>query len=277
MNIVEKISIAKTVKDHDNEEAFVIGDSFISVIDGMTPKDYSLYDGESPARIAVHLIANEIQSFPSDLTCQEASKRLTQCIRNYYLNKDMMNEVTDHPYKRMSASAIILSKKRREIWLIGDCHCLIDGLHVTNEKLIDHLISDMRSQLIKNYLQNHSIEDLLAHDRAREDIQPFLMSQYLYQNNRNDSLLSYSVIDGFPMNDDQIKIATCNNANTIILASDGYPILKESLKETEAELQTLLKNDPLMFTLIKSTKGLKKGNRSFDDRTYIKIMMNDEK
>lgn len=275
MNIVEKISIAKTGKDYENEDSFVIGDSFIAVIDGMTPKDDSLYSGESPARIAVHLITNEIQSFSSNLTCQEASKRLTQCIRNYYLENNIINEVTEHPYKRMSASAIILSKQRREVWLFGDCHCLLDGLHVTNEKLIDHLISEMRSQLINNYLQAYSVEDLLAHDQAREDIHPFLMSQYLYQNNRFDSLLSYSVIDGFAMNDDQIKIAPFKNVNTIILASDGYPILKESLKETETELQMLLQNDPLMFTLIKSTKGLKSGNESFDDRTYIKIMIND--
>ena len=142
--------------------------------------------------------------------------------------------------------------------MIGDCHCLIDGRHVTNEKLIDHFISEMRSQLIKNYLQNDSVEDLVAFDKSRRDIDPFLRSQYLYQNNRNDSLLSYSVIDGFSINNENIKMATFKNGSTVILASDGYPILKESLDETEAELQALLKNDPLMYDLIKSTKGLKK-------------------
>ena len=59
MNIVEKTSIAKTGQNHDNEDAMVITDSFISVIDGMTPKDYSLYQDESPARIAVKRIAIE--------------------------------------------------------------------------------------------------------------------------------------------------------------------------------------------------------------------------
>jgi serine/threonine protein phosphatase PrpC len=274
MNIVEKISIAKTGQESDNEDAIVIADSFVAVIDGMTPKDHSLYDGESPARIAVHLIAKEIQAFPENLTCSEASKRLTQCIQHYYIKNGILNEVTEHPYKRMCASAIILSKQRHEIWLLGDCHCLINGQHVTNEKLIDSLISDMRSQLIKNYLQNYSIEELLENDKSREDIQPFLMSQYRFQNNRKDSLLSYSVIDGFQMNDDQIKIVHFNHESTIVLASDGYPSLKETLHETEVELQTLLKHDPLLFNIFKSTKGLKGGNISFDDRTYIKIRMN---
>jgi hypothetical protein len=272
MSIVEKTSISKTGNEHDNEDAMVITDSFISVIDGMTPKDFSLYQNESPARIAVKRIANEIQSFPDDLNVQEASKRLTQCIRNYYIEKNILNEVTEHPYKRMSASAIILSKARQEIWMFGDCHCLIDGQHVTNEKAIDHFLSEMRSQLIKKYRQIHSVEELLAYDKAREDIEPFLKSQYLYQNNRSNSLLSYSVIDGFSIQNEMIKVASFKSGSTVILASDGYPILKESLEETEAELQTLLKNDPLMYILIKSTKGLKRGNVSFDDRTYIKIM-----
>ena len=276
MNIVEKTSRAKTGQENDNEDAIVIADSFISVIDGMTPKDDSLYNGESPARLAVNLIAKEIQSFPENLTCQEASEKLTECIRNYYIRHDILNEVTEHPYKRMCASAIILSKQRQEIWLFGDCHCLINGEHITNEKLIDGLISEMRSQLIEKYLQSCTVEDLLANDKSREDIQPFLMSQYLFQNNRKDSLLSYSVIDGFSMNEDQIKIVHFNPESTIVLASDGYPILKENLDETEVDLQTLLKKDPLMFNLLKSTKGLKKGNTSFDDRTYIKILMNDE-
>jgi len=271
MNIVEKTSIAKTGREYDNEDAMVITDSFISVIDGMTPEDYSLYQDESPALIAVKRIAKEVQSFPEGLSFQEASKRLTQCIRDYYVEKDMLNEVTDHPYKRMSASTIILSKARQEIWMFGDCHCLIDRRHITNEKLIDHLLSEMRSQLIESYLQNDSIEDLLAYDKAREDIEPFLRNQYLYQNNRSDSLLSYSVIDGFSINNENIKVASFKSGSTIVLASDGYPILKENLEETEAELQTLLKNDPLMYNLIKSTKGLKRGNVSFDDRTYIKI------
>src|SRR3954452_16388920 len=115
MNIVEKTSIAKTGQEHDNEDAMVITDSFISVIDGMTPKDYSLYQDESPARIVVKRIAKGIQSFPEGLTFQEASTRLTQCIRDYYVEKDILNEVTVHPHKRMSASAIILSKARQEI------------------------------------------------------------------------------------------------------------------------------------------------------------------
>ncbi|MFK9094365.1 hypothetical protein [Bacillus salipaludis] len=273
MNIIEKVSIAKTGNEKDNEDSFVITDSFISVIDGMTPQDRSLYHGESPAQIAVNLITKEIESFPRIITYKEAAERLTNCIREYYLQQDILKEVSKHPYKRMGVNLIILSKERQEIWLMGDCHCLIDGLHVTNEKIIDHLIGEMRSQLIHKYLLKYSIEDLMERDYSREDIQPFLIQQYLYQNNQDESPLSYTVVDGFPMNYENIKVVKLKGATTIVLASDGYPLLCDSLKVTETQLKKLLRNDPLMYTIFKSAKGLIKRNISFDDRTYIKVLM----
>ena len=55
------------------------------------------------------------------------------------------------------------------------------------------------------------------------------------------------------------------------MASDGYPVLKETLEETEEALKIVLETDPLCFRQYKSAKGLQKGNNSFDDRTYIKF------
>ncbi len=57
----------------------------------------------------------------------------------------------------------------------------------------------------------------------------------------------------------------------IVLASDGYPKLKSTLKESEEELAKIIEIDPLCYKTYFSTKGLKKGNFSFDDRTYIRF------
>lgn len=57
----------------------------------------------------------------------------------------------------------------------------------------------------------------------------------------------------------------------LVLASDGYPVLKETLAESEAVLRELMEKDPLCFRENKGTKGLVKGNDSFDDRTYIRF------
>lgn len=58
---------------------------------------------------------------------------------------------------------------------------------------------------------------------------------------------------------------------TIVLASDGYPYLKDSLEASEHALQGVLRDDPLLFRTYKATKGIQQGNLSFDDRAYVKI------
>ena len=50
------------------------------------------------------------------------------------------------------------------------------------------------------------------------------------------------------------------------LPSDGH-LCSFSLKDTEQALALVLKDDLLCFRLFKSTKGVYKGNLSFDDRS----------
>ncbi len=64
--------------------------------------------------------------------------------------------------------------------------------------------------------------------------------------------------------------------HTIILASDGYPLLKNSLEASEQALHHILENDPLLFRLYKATKGVQDGHVSYDDRAYIKLRLLDE-
>ena len=70
---------------------------------------------------------------------------------------------------------------------------------------------------------------------------------------------------------DIVEVFALNENSEVVLASDGYPFLKETLKESEEELLKVLKEDPLCCTLNPSTKGIVKGNRSFDDRTYLRF------
>jgi len=47
--------------------------------------------------------------------------------------------------------------------------------------------------------------------------------------------------------------------------------LAETLQESESLLAKHLTDDPLNIGQFKATKGLLKGNRSFDDRAYIRF------
>ena len=57
----------------------------------------------------------------------------------------------------------------------------------------------------------------------------------------------------------------------VVLASDGYPVLKDTLAESEKSLDELLQKDPQCLWENRGTKGLVKGNQSFDDRTYVRF------
>lgn len=271
-SVIEQFTQAKTGNEVDNEDKVVITDYFVAVIDGMTPLNKSLYSWVSPAKLCTELLADCIRGFSSTVTCSEAVAQLTDYVKGYYEKNDILEEVYTFPHKRMGANIIIYSHKRQEIWFVGDCHCLIDGRHITNEKLVDTLLAAMRSSIIREYLLTCDILDLLNEDLSSNDLKPFLQQQYRYQNNQLSSPLSYTVIDGFPVITNMIKVVDVRNASEIVLASDGFLILKESLRESENALRHLLKNDPLCYQLIPTTKGLRKGNVSFDDRSYIKLI-----
>lgn len=57
----------------------------------------------------------------------------------------------------------------------------------------------------------------------------------------------------------------------VTLATDGYPVLFETLEESEAALAAALKKDPLCYRENPQTKGLITGNTSFDDRCYLQF------
>ena len=51
----------------------------------------------------------------------------------------------------------------------------------------------------------------------------------------------------------------------------GYPVLRDTWRETEDELQRLLREDPLCIHENAATKCLMEGQVSFDDRTYLAL------
>lgn len=79
----------------------------------------------------------------------------------------------------------------------------------------------------------------------------------------------YTVLDGQTVDETTIPVIPVGRADKLILASDGYPLLFDSLAETETYLKDCLQTDPLCIDRHPATKGLTAGNVSFDDRTYL--------
>ena len=107
-------------------------------------------------------------------------------------------------------------------------------------------------------------------DPARNLIMPFLRLQSRFANRRG--AYGYFVFDGFTDPTYPIRTVPIAPGDEVVLASDGYPLLRPTLSESERELARLRRDDPSLIHEYRSTKGFVAGQESFDDRTYLRFV-----
>lgn len=267
MKIIEQSVIGKT-NEEKCEDGIIVTDNFIAVIDGSTSKSpFSFRQGVSNGKLCMQMVKSYISSMPADISMSKFCKLITNFISFFYnqLVTDV-NIIRREPTFRMAASAVIYSRRRNEIWMVGDCQCMVQGVKFENNKPYEEPIADMRAAYNRlMMLQGRSIDELMDNDEGRAHILPMLIKGCTYQN------VTYSVIDGFPIPVDKVRVIPVPPHSEVVLASDGYPHLKSTLEESERSLRHLVSADPLCINEYHATKGLKHGNTSFDDRAYIRF------
>lgn len=250
------------------EDGIVTTDDFIAVIDGSTSKtSHRQRPGLSNGRLAMQRICEYISNMPADICLRNCCKGLTHCLSSPTVSSTAVRQyMLLPPIQRPTASLGIYNRYRKEVWLIGDCQCLIDGQHHQNPKPHEAELAEARSIYIKQQLgAGHTIEEFQKKDTGRAHIMPLLIRACDSQN------IDYAVVDGTPIPIRHIKVIPCRKAREIVLASDGYPLLLPTLEASEQFLAQVLQDDPLMTGAFKATKGLMQGNKSFDDRCYIRF------
>ena len=270
--IIEKNIVSKHKSIKYCEDKIVYNDFFACVIDGATTKSTELYENKTSGLLVSEILEKTILNLEEKKSLSQTIDILTYSVRDYYIAKNLIENMKKNPLDRLTASIVIFSKYFNQIWMIGDCQCIVDDKVYTNEKFIDKLLSETRAFYIKKELiSGKSIKELQKFDTGRQYILPLLISQSYFQNSKFDSEYSYCVIDGFPINLPQVKVIDINSSKTIVLASDGYPKLFNTLYETENYLDYILEKDPLCYDLYKSTKGKNVDMNSFDDRAYLRL------
>lgn len=264
MQIIEHFIEGKSKNELLCEDSLVVTENFIAVIDGVTGKSNREFDGLSGGKAAAVKACECIEKLPFDIDCFSAVEKITEAVNSLY--------EADEPIGAAAAVAIIFSKEKNEIWSVGDCQCIINGEIHKHEKEIDVLLSEVRSLVLENEKRNGKTEkELLSSDTGREFILPLLKSQHVFANTEGD--FSYGVFNGNEIPKDKIVVYKVKDGDEIVLASDGYPYLKDTLEESEVLLQEEIKNNPLCDGDFRSTKGIVDGNNSFDDRTYIRFIV----
>ena len=272
MIIIEQSIIGKKCQEAC-EDGLVVTPDFIAVIDGSTSKTPKHLNPEMKnGRYAMMLISEYIRQ---KLKADALAEIICQGITHYICDKvykplGVAERLLQHPEGRLTASAVIYSRARQEVWMVGDCQALIGGKLYENGKPYEQEIAERRVDLIK--------EGKLPAE-ARRQIEPLLVEAMLSGQNK-----TYAVIDGFPIYREGVKVVPVSSSETvsasfglvsasseIVLASDGYPFLKPTLAESEEALANQIANDPQNISCFIATKGLVEGNKSFDDRTYIRF------
>ena len=289
MKIIESSIIGKKSPEAC-EDGMVVTDDFIAVIDGSTSKTPKhLNPDMKNGRYAMMLISEYIrEELKVDASVDDFCQGVTAYIYNKVYEKLGVEErLKEHPEERLTASAILYSRTRNEVWMVGDCQAIIAGKLYENGKPYEQEIARKRVELI---------EQGLSPAEARKQIEPLLIEAMLSGQNQ-----TYTVIDGFPIYREGVKVVSVldsssvqdsvpasdsvpcsdsasasdtipSSSSEIVLASDGYPFLKPTLAASEVALAEQIANDPQNIRFFIATKGIVEGNKSFDDRTYIRFV-----
>lgn len=277
MKIIESCIIGKKSPEAC-EDGMVVTDDFIAVIDGSTSKTPKhLNPDMKNGRYAMMLISEYIrEELKADASVDDFCQGVTAYIYNKVYEKLGVEErLKKHPEERLTASAILYSRTRNEVWMVGDCQAIIAGKLYENGKPYEQEIARKRVELI---------EQGLSPAEARKQIEPLLIKAMLSGQNQ-----TYTVIDGFPIYREGVKVVSVQDSvpvsdsvsasgtisvssSEIVLASDGYPFLKPTLAASEVALAEQIANDPQNIHSFIATKGIVEGNKSFDDRTYIRFV-----
>ena len=289
MKIIESSIIGKKSPEAC-EDGMVVTDDFIAVIDGSTSKTPKhLNPDMKNGRYAMMLISEYIrEELKADDSVDDFCQGVTAYIYNKVYEKLGVEErLKKHPEERLTASAILYSRIRNEVWMVGDCQAIIAGKLYENGKPYEEKIARKRVELIAQGL---------SPAEARKQIEPLLIEAMLSGQNQ-----TYTVIDGFPIYREGVKVVSVSDSSSvqdsvpasdsvpcsdsasasgtisvssseIVLASDGYPFLEPTLAASEAALAEQIANDPQNIRSFIATKGIVEGNKSFDDRTYIRFV-----
>lgn len=267
-------SFIKGKKDNADlcEDGLVITDNYISVIDGVTAKGKILWDNKTSGVYVKNLLVEAIKKMSSDLDAKNCIEHLNSLIKDEYIKRNMYEIAKECPEERLQANLVLFNIKKNEIWLWGDCQALVNNKLFHIEKKTDTILAEIRSLFIDLELKSgKSIGDITRNDTGREFILPLLKQSIKYNNTVGE--YGSNVLDGFEIIPENIIKINVNKNDEIVLASDGYPFLMNTLEESEEKLREVLKKDPLLIHIYKSTKGLQDGNISYDDRTYIKFIV----
>lgn len=268
IQVVEAALCSKSGTPDGGDDLSVVTPHFAAVLDGASDSSGATYDGVGAARFVVQAGARAVWALPETVTAQEAVTQLTAAVRSA-----LQGAVPSHAPTRPPCFVFALySPFQREIWRVGDAQYLIDGHGHNPEMAVDSVVVQVRRMVTQAHLlAGATTETLRRDDPGHKAVKPLLELQTRFMNHPN-SAYAYGAVSGEPVPTNLIEVIKVpEEAVSVVLASDGYPRVRATLTESEAQLEHVLEHDPLLSELHVAAKGWRPGAASFDDRAYLRL------
>lgn len=271
VEIAEQFLAAKTGRPEQCEDGIVVTSEFAAVIDGATDKTGHRYEGLTGGRYAMLACSDALRSLEPKADHLAAAEHLTGT-----LARRLPHGLA--PRERPEAVVAVYSRARREIWQIGDVgfwHAGIPEAETNVRKIADRYAADVRAAIIRVELAAGAEMSALARDDpGRRALGSLLTSQASFRNNPAAREFAYPGVDGSTIPASLITIRKIpEDVTQLVIASDGYPRILPTLGASEEMLTRLLTIDPLCIDELRGTKGVAPGNKSFDDRAYLRLKL----
>ena len=266
MRVIETLLEGKTSVEKDCEDGFVICEDGIAVIDGATSSSRRL-NGKKSGRVAMEVLRDGFPALADEPDPVVLLGKLSALLRESRASAGQ--ELGPEWCPR--ASIVFYQRGYRRIVSYGDCQAIINGRLLTSQKLIDVENAEIRCRALKGALAGGAtVEELRRNDIGRAAIQERLSRQHAYEN--RPGRYGFPVMNGERPLAEMVRTWAVCPGDEVVLASDGYPALRPTLAASEAELAGILQRDPLCISENPQTKGVAPGQRSYDDRCYVRMV-----
>jgi glycerophosphoryl diester phosphodiesterase len=210
-----------------------------------------------------------MKNLPATITPHLGVAFLSTALAQELKKVDLENEGN-----RPCAVIALYSRKRHEIWRVGDCPIAVNRRSSNKTKKVDQINAQTRRLFLIEMLgAGVSINELCVQDPGLEFIRPLIQRQHLFRNQEGAGVWAYGAIDGHPVPASLMEVFPVPRSGEVVLTTDGYLRCSSTVAKAETLLRRVLSLDPLLIGPGRaSTKGLVPGQVSFDDRTYLRLI-----
>ena len=271
MKIIEQFTQGKTGDAAKNEDSIAVTKDFIAVFDGVTSRAGFMLQEMSTGCFASRALVAALEKLPADIDAYSAVESLNKTLKE---KSEAAAKAEGKHFAEVwawpAAALLVYSRSKKQIWRVADSTLVIDGKANYRNFPQEQTVAELRRAFLCAKIAKGMTEEQLRDDDISWDlITPIIKELKVFAN--YDGPFGYGVLNGSPVPRVHIEVFPAPDAREIILASDGYLEVFGTLTETEAALKRVVTEDPLMYKIRPQVKGVKRGNLSFDDRSYIRF------